>query len=254
VPGRNNGASETNTTSDERGVDPAIEARQLSAGYGPIAVIRDVDLAVHAGELVALLGANGAGKSTMLLTLAGALTPSRGEIRFLGSAAKGGIHRRARAGMRFVADDRSIFPSLSTSDNLRLGGGSFDAALELFPELKPLLKRRAGLLSGGEQQILTLARALSGEPKVLLADELSLGLAPMIVDRLLDALTAATGRGVAVLLVEQQVRHALACADRGYVMRRGQIAITGPASDLLKRIDEIEATYLEGAEVAHGQV
>jgi branched-chain amino acid transport system ATP-binding protein len=207
-------------------------------------------LEVRAGELVTLLGVNGAGKSTTLLTLAGALAPLSGEVRWCGSVATGPVHRRARDGMRFVTEERSVFPSLSTLDNLRIGGGNPDAALELFAELKPLLKRRAGLLSGGEQQMLTLARALSFEPKLLLADELSLGLAPKIVERLLSALRDATGRGVAVLLVEQQVRHALGTADRGYVMRRGRIVISGTASDLLGRIDEIEATYLEGIEVS----
>jgi ABC-type branched-subunit amino acid transport system ATPase component len=136
---------------------------------------------------------------------------------------------------------------LSAEANLRLGRGPVATALELFPELTPLLKRRAGLLSGGEQQILTLARALAAEPAALLADELSLGLAPMVVRRLLAAVRAAADRGVGVLLVEQHAAQALAVADRGYVFRRGRVVMSGSADELRQNFDEIRDSYLAGA-------
>ncbi|MET0577124.1 MAG: ABC transporter ATP-binding protein [Ilumatobacteraceae bacterium] len=229
------------------GAEPVLAAVGVDAGYGAIEVVRGLDLEVHPGEVVTLLGSNGAGKTTTLLTLAGELAPLRGEVRWEGTRITSPLHRRAKLGMRFVTEERSIFPSLTTAENLRLGHGSPELALGLFPELNALLRRQARLLSGGEQQILTLARALSVQPKLLLADELSLGLAPLIVRRLLDAVRrAADEQGTAVLLVEQQVRQALSVADRAYVMRRGRIALHGTAADLLSRIDEIERTYLSG--------
>jgi branched-chain amino acid transport system ATP-binding protein len=143
-----------------------------------------------------------------------------------------------------VPEERSIIRGLSVIDNLRIGRGSVEAALEFAPELKRLVNRPAGLLSGGEQQILTLARTLAGEPKLLLADELSLGLAPLIVERLLTAVQEAARRGVGVLLVEQHVRSALAVSDRAYVLRRGTIVMEGQAADMRGRIGEIEDSYL----------
>jgi branched-chain amino acid transport system ATP-binding protein len=137
--------------------------------------------------------------------------------------------------------------TMSVQDNIRISHRSVDACLALFPELKRLLRRRAGLLSGGEQQMLTLARALAGTPLVLLADELSLGLAPLIVERLLRAVREAADRGVGVILVEQQVRHALRVADRGLVLRRGRVAMQGTSEELLSRVSEIEDSYLASA-------
>jgi branched-chain amino acid transport system ATP-binding protein len=228
---------------------PVLEAIGVGAGYGTIEVVRELDLAVCRGEVVAILGSNGAGKTTTLLTMSGELAPLKGEVRWEGHRITSALHRRAKLGMRFVTEERSIFPSLTTAENLRLGRGSTALALELFPELKPLMGRHARLLSGGEQQILTLARALSARPKLLLADELSLGLAPLVVARLLQAVRrAADEQGTAVLLVEQQIRQALSVADRAYVMRRGRVVIHGAASDLLDRIDEIERSYLSGAD------
>jgi branched-chain amino acid transport system ATP-binding protein len=135
------------------------------------------------------------------------------------------------------------------AENLRLGGQNRDACLQLFPELERLLHRRAGLLSGGEQQILTLARALAAQPSVLLADELSLGLAPLVCARLLSALRSAADRGAGVLVVEQRVRDALEIADRAYVISNGQVAISGPASELAGRFEEIESTYLASSQL-----
>jgi branched-chain amino acid transport system ATP-binding protein len=223
----------------------ALEARGIAAGYGSQAVIHDVDINVRAGEVVALLGANGAGKTTTLLTLAGELPPLRGEVAIDGIVTKAPLYKRARNGLTFVTEEKSVFKGLSTRDNLRVGGVDLDEALALFPELERRLNIRGGLLSGGEQQMLTLARALARKPRVLLADELSMGLAPLIVKRLLEAVRAAADqRGTAVLLVEQHVRKALRYADRAYVMRRGRIELSGSAVELRSRINEIEDQYL----------
>jgi branched-chain amino acid transport system ATP-binding protein len=228
---------------------PAIEAVGLSAGYGEIPVLSGIDISVRPGEVVALLGPNGAGKSTLLLALAGELPPSSGEVWMNGVATTSALHQRARRGLRLITEDRAVFMSLSVADNLRLAHKSLDQPLALFPELKPLLARKVGLLSGGEQQMLTLARALSGPTTVLLADELSLGLAPIIVQRLLLAVREAADNGTAVLLVEQQVRNAFSVADRAYLLRRGRIVLEGPVAELRDRTGEIQDSYLAGKEI-----
>ena len=168
----------------------------------------------------------------------------------MGKPTRAPLHRRARRGVGLVTEERSVFMGLTAEANLRLGRGSVPKALELFPELAPLLKRRAGLMSGGEQQILTLARALAGEPAALLADELSLGLAPLIVRRLLIAVREAADRGVGVLLVEQHAAQALAIADRGYVFRRGRVVMSGTAAELKHNFDDIRNSYLTGSPVS----
>ncbi|MEU0561708.1 ATP-binding cassette domain-containing protein [Dactylosporangium sp. NPDC006015] len=230
--------------------EPLIEARGLSAGYGDLAALRDLDLVVRPGEIVALLGPNGAGKTTTLLTLAGELKPLAGTVRWRGRPASARLHRRAREGMAFVPEERSVFMQLSAAENLRLGRGPRSLALDAFPELTPLLDRRAGLLSGGEQQILTLARALAGRPALLLADELSLGLAPLVVDRLLRAIRQAADEGLGVLLVEQQAARALEVADRAYVLRRGRVITEGASAELSRDWSKLERSYL--SEVASG--
>jgi branched-chain amino acid transport system ATP-binding protein len=213
-------------------------------------VVRNVDLTVNEGEIVALLGPNGAGKSTTLLTLAGHLPSLGGDIDFAGLRPSAAPYKRAREGLMFVPEQRAIFPSLSAAANLSLGRGGVAGATALFPELTPLLSRRAGLLSGGEQQILCLARALAAKPRLLLTDELSLGLAPQVVDRLHQELRhAARAGGIAVLLVEQHTHLALELADRAYVMQRGQIVAHGNATELQHRLPEIQQAYLSAESV-----
>jgi branched-chain amino acid transport system ATP-binding protein len=229
-------------------VSTLIEARGMSAGYGKMAVVRDMDIHVDAGEVVALIGANGAGKTTTLLTLAGELTPLAGEVRMLGEATTAPMHVRCRNGLGYVTEERSVIMELSVADNLKLANVKPEVAFTYFPRLETIMDRRAGLCSGGEQQMLTLARALGRQPKVLLADELSLGLAPIIVANLFKAIRdAADERGVGVLLVEQHVRQALKIADRVYVIARGRIALTGASEDVAGQLDKIEAAYLAGA-------
>jgi branched-chain amino acid transport system ATP-binding protein len=226
---------------------PLLECRGLAAGYGALAVVRDVDLHVEPGEVVALIGPNGAGKTTTLLTLAGELPAISGDVVFRGVVTKAPLFRRARQGMGFVTEERSVFMALTAEENLRVAGVSRADAVDLFPELEPLMGRTAGLLSGGEQQMLTLARAVARDPKLLLVDELSLGLAPLVVRSLLQtARRVASERSTGILLVEQHVRQALNIADRVYVMQRGRIVISGTAHEVRGRIDEIEATYLSG--------
>ncbi len=225
--------------------DTLIEARNLSAGYGSMPVVRELDLQVDAGEVVALIGANGAGKTTTLLTLAGELTPLDGEVRFLGAATRAPMHVRCRRGLGYLTEERSVIMDMSVADNLRLAAVSPKVAFGYFPALEPIMGRRAGLCSGGEQQMLSLARALGRNPKVLLADELSLGLAPLIVASLLQAVRdAANERGIGVLLVEQHVRQALKIADRVYLMERGRVALQGTSDELINQLDKIEAAYL----------
>jgi branched-chain amino acid transport system ATP-binding protein len=222
-----------------------LVAKGFSAGYHGHPIVHDLDLVVHEGEVVVLLGPNGAGKTTTLLTLSGDLPHLGGEVVFDGRPTTAPLHRRAHAGLSFVTEERSVFMRLSVAENLRVGRTDVGRALELFPELKPLMRRRAGLLSGGEQQMLSLARALAREPKLLLIDELSLGLAPLIVQRLLEAVQyAAHETNVGVLLVEQHVKQALRVADHVLVMQRGQIVLRGATAEVAGRIEELESAYL----------
>ena len=224
---------------------PLIECRNLVTGYGDLAVVHGLDLHVNAGEVVALIGANGAGKSTTLLTLAGEVAQMSGDVLWKGEATKAPMHVRCKNGMGYVTEERSVIMNLTTQENLRLANVSVSVAVDLFPALSVLLDRKAGLLSGGEQQMLSLARALGRRPEVLLLDELSLGLAPLIVTRLLETVRrAADTDGVGVLLVEQHVRQALMIADRVYVLERGNIALTGTSSEVRGRLEEIEVAYL----------
>ena len=226
---------------------PLLETRNLKAGYLSREAVRAVNIKVRPGEVVCLLGPNGAGKTTTLLTIAGELLPVDGIVMFDNVPTFTPMYQRVRRGVGLITEQRLIFSKLSTRDNLRISGGSVEDALALFPELEVRLSIRAGLLSGGEQQMLALARALSRRPKLLLADELSLGLAPMIVDRLLSAVRAAADQhGTGALIVEQHARKALKYSDRMYLMARGQIQLELPSCAALERLDEIEELYLRG--------
>jgi branched-chain amino acid transport system ATP-binding protein len=229
-------------------VRPLLETRNLKSGYLGREVIRNVDIKVHPGEVVCLLGPNGAGKTTTLLTIAGELVPVDGIVLFDNVPTWTPMYQRVRdGGMGLITEERLVFTRMSAQDNLRIGGGSVEDALALFPELANRLSVRGGMLSGGEQQMLALARALSRKPSLLLADELSLGLAPMIVDRLLGAVRAAADeRGTGALIVEQHARKALKYADRMYLMARGQIVLELPAAEAIERLGEIEESYLGG--------
>jgi branched-chain amino acid transport system ATP-binding protein len=226
-------------------VTPLLEVRELRAGYGTIEVVHGLDLEVHPGEVVALLGPNGAGKTTTLSTVSGELAPLGGEVRLLDCDAKDPLHIRARKGLAMVTQERAVLMDLTTAENLKVSRCDPDRAIELFPELEEHLDRRVGLLSGGQQQMLALARCLAREARLLLVDELSLGLAPIVVDRLLRAVRAAADGGIGVLLVEQHVHKALAVADRVIVLRRGLVELTGSAAELRDRVDEIQAAYLQ---------
>jgi branched-chain amino acid transport system ATP-binding protein len=231
-----------------------IDIAGLDAGYGGIPVVRGLDLHVDAGEVVALLGPNGAGKTTTLLTISGLLRPVAGSVTVLGEAVTGDKpHTIPRRGLAHVAEDRSLFFDLTVQENIRLGltgdassrKASLNRAMELFPALAPLSNRLAGLLSGGEQQMLAMARALVSNPKCLLVDEMSLGLAPIIVERMLPIVRdIADQTGAGVLVVEQHVHMALEVADRAYVLNHGELMMSGSAEELLERRDLLEASYL----------
>jgi ABC-type branched-subunit amino acid transport system ATPase component/branched-subunit amino acid ABC-type transport system permease component len=224
-----------------------ISTENLTIGYNSQPAVRDLDLEVGRGEVVALIGANGAGKSTTLMALAGELRPLSGKVTWRGSDARAPLHRRATQGLRYITEERSVFMSMTVEQNLALGRGEPERCYELFPELDELRNRRAGLLSGGEQQMLTLGRALSGGADFLLADELSLGLAPLVSERLLRAVREAADDGLGVVLVEQHVRQALAVADRVYVLQRGRVVLSGSADEMGGQLERIEASYLTGS-------
>ncbi len=226
-----------------------LEIADLTAGYGGAPVLRDLSLTVSAGEVVALMGANGAGKTTTLRAISGLVKPSAGTIALEGQdLAALSPTARVRAGVVHVPQDRGIFYGLTVGEHFRLDGHGEDrheAAFEHFPALRDLRHRRAGLLSGGEQQMLAIARALVRRPKLLLLDELSLGLAPIIVERLLPVVRAAADtEHTAVLLVEQHVHLALEIADRGYVLSHGELVLHDTAERLRSDSSLVAASYL----------
>jgi branched-chain amino acid transport system ATP-binding protein len=223
----------------------------LDAGYvAGRPVVRNFDLSAEPGQIVALLGPNGAGKTTLLMTIAGLLPALGGSVEIGGQPVKKGSPRAAvKAGLVLVPDDRSLFKGLTVTENLRLagrrGGTTIDQVLGYFPPLKERLKVVAGTLSGGEQQMLAIGRALMQDPKVLLIDELSMGLAPVIVQNLLPVIArVARDTGAAVVLVEQHVMLALGVADVALVLTHGEVALRGDATDLAAHEERIERAYL----------
>lgn len=228
--------------------DPLISLESVSAGYHGQPVIHDIDLHVDSGSMHALFGANGSGKTTTLLTVAGVVRVQSGKILLAGKTHPGSLYLSARRQrLALLTDDRGIFPPLTVRENLKLGRGSVGAALEYFPELTDHVDRPAGQLSGGQQQMLSLARILASEPSIILADELSLGLAPLIVRRLMVALRAAADQGAAVLLVEQHVPIALQSVDSASVLSRGRITLRGDAEEFRSDPTKILDQYLTAA-------
>jgi branched-chain amino acid transport system ATP-binding protein len=221
-----------------------ISTIDLDVGYGDLAVLRSISLHVRPGEMVALLGPNGAGKTTLLNAIAGFLRPTRGLVSLFGEPATAQPHIRARQGLAYIADDRNLLPSLTVRENLRMIKRSAKDLLAVFPELEEKMALRGGLLSGGQQQMVALGRAFISQPKALLIDELSLGLAPIVRDRLLARLRAEADKGTAVLVVEQSVRSALAFADRAYVITHGQIAAERSASQWTDSLDDLSELFV----------
>ena len=226
--------------------DALLSVEDLSAGYGSVTVLERLSIELHEGEVIAILGPNGAGKTTLLRVISGVVARRDGLVRVDGVILRRpDAHSVARMGIGHVPEGRAIFPGLSVADNLELGtfalagrgkGGSgqetLDRVLELFPRLKERLKQLGGTLSGGEQQMLAIARALMGQPRILLLDEPSLGLSPLMVARVFEALPLIRDQGVSVILVEQNLSHALQLAERGYVLNRGKVAVEGTAAEL----------------------
>jgi branched-chain amino acid transport system ATP-binding protein len=232
-----------------------LQTRGLSSGYNDVPVAHDVSLTVEAGEVVVLLGPNGAGKTSTLLTISRLLEPLGGSVELFGrDTSSMPAHALVRAGLAHVPEDRSLFFDLTVKENLRVCAGADRAtiaeAVEYFPALAGLMRRKAGLLSGGEQQMLALARAFASRPKLLIVDELSFGLAPVVVERILPAVRALAHRsGAGVLLVEQHVDVALDIADRGYVMVDGRVVMEGAAAKLRERRDLLATSYLREGSV-----
>ena len=237
-------------------MNAGLDCTGLTGGWGRLTAFQDVDLSVEAGSMHAILGPNGAGKTTLLLTLAGLLPAHAGSVSVGGEKLRPGRAAAAcRAGVVLVPDNRQLFTQLTVEENLRVptrrGAEGIGAMYKLFPELEHRRDIRAGELSGGEQQMLAMGRAMIQRPKVLLVDELSMGLAPLIVERLFSAVRqAATNRGCAVIFVEQYVHVALQVADHASVLNRGNIVLSATAAELAAGTDAIERAYLGDQEPA----
>jgi len=230
-----------------------VEALDLA--YGEIHACRDISFEVNEGEIVTLIGANGAGKSTTLRGVAGAMQPRRGRVLFAGEdLTRLPAHRRAAAGIALVPEGRRVFGALTVRENLEMGAFKYRAkrskveqliegAMKMFPRLRERAAQRAGTLSGGEQQMLALSRALMSEPRLLCLDEPSLGLAPMVVQEIFRSIRAVNQAGTSVLLVEQNARYALETAARGYVLQTGAIVASGTC-EALKHDERVKEAYL----------
>jgi branched-chain amino acid transport system ATP-binding protein len=230
--------------------EPVLQVDDMTAGYNGVPAIRGLSLELQAGEVIALLGPNGAGKTTSLLAMVGLVPLMGGSVTALGASVDAKRpHKLARRGVLLVPDDRGVFFGLTVRDHFRLAQRAPDptreeAVLDRFPALRGLLNRRVGLCSGGEQQMLTIAKALLGRPKVLMIDEMSLGLAPIIVQEMLPSIRdLAKEEGIGVLLVEQHIELALSVADRGLILNHGRVVLEGASRDLLGRRDQVEAAY-----------
>ena len=228
-----------------------LQVNSLTTGHNGVAVVHDVNLMVESGEVVALLGANGAGKTTLLHTIAGLLPAFNGTVFFNDRPVTGlSTHQIVRQGLSLLPENRGIFYQLTVAENLRLykrqgGAVKVEEVFEYFPALKPLVERKAGLLSGGEQQMLSLGCRFIADPKLMLIDEMSLGLAPIIFQRMLPVLTQfAADRGVGVLLVEQHVHLALKSSSRAYVLNRGELTFSGTANALQNQRQFLESNYM----------
>jgi branched-chain amino acid transport system ATP-binding protein len=235
-----------------------LEIQSLSAGYGGLPVLRDVSLTLRPNEIVTVVGSNGAGKTTLLNTVAGLLQPVAGRILLDGKPIAGvATEKIVRAGLSLVPEGRQVIAPLSVEENLLVGAygrrdgksaETLDAVYTRFPRLKERRRQAAGLMSGGEQQMLAIGRALMAGPRVLLLDEPSMGLAPLIVSEIFALLGDLNGQGIAVLLVEQNARKALSLATRGYVLESGRIVLEGPATELATSPAVLEAYLGSGAE------
>jgi branched-chain amino acid transport system ATP-binding protein len=219
-----------------------LEVSGLHAGYGPFAVLAGIDLVVGAGEIVAVLGANGAGKTTLNRVLSGLVRPTRGRIRFDGAdITESGHDAIVRAGLIHMPEGRKVFPDMTVKDNLLLGAWlrgrtararNLARVIDVFPRLGERLSQRAGSLSGGEQQMLAIGRGLMAEPRLLILDEPSLGLSPILTDQLFALVARLHAEGLSILLVEQNVMQSLAIAGRAYVIEHGRVALSGAAATL----------------------
>jgi branched-chain amino acid transport system ATP-binding protein len=233
---------------------PLLQLEGVSAGYGDVQVLWEIDLAIGPGEIVALVGPNGAGKSTTLATISGLVRPRAGRILFDGQPIQGATTQRiVQLGIAHVPEGRRLFSALSVRDNLLMGAfqrrdrarvrDDLARILDLFPRLKERLGTPGGNLSGGEQQMVAIGRGLMGRPRLLMIDELSLGLAPVIVESLIEILAQVNRDGTAILIVEQDVQAALEQATRGYVLETGQITLSGPSAGLLAD-ERVRQAYL----------
>ncbi len=238
------------------GGDPLLFVSDLHVYYGNIAALKGVSFAVHAGEIVTLIGSNGAGKSTTLRTLSGLLKPARGQVVFDGRKIGGAAgHDIVRWGVCHSPEGRRVFPRMTVEENLELGAflrddkdgiaADKERVLDLFPRLRERLSQKAGTMSGGEQQMLAVARALMGRPRLLLLDEPSMGLAPVLVDLIFETIATIREQGTTVLLVEQNALAALRIADYAYVLESGALKLHAPATELAQH-DEVVRAYLGG--------
>ncbi|MSY03726.1 MAG: ATP-binding cassette domain-containing protein, partial [Actinobacteria bacterium] len=232
------------------------EVKDLQVAYGAILAVKNISLTVNQGEIVTLIGSNGAGKSTTLRTISGLLKPKAGTITFQGERIDGKEgHLIVQKGLCQSPEGRRIFPRMSVRENLELGAflrndkpaiaEDFEKVLELFPRLRERIEQRAGTMSGGEQQMLAVARAMMGSPKLLLLDEPSMGLAPVLVDMIFETIVKIREQGITILLIEQNAAAALDVADRAYVLESGTIKMSGKASDLAKD-EAVTKAYLGG--------